>query len=227
MILLCLLLLAYFLFFLLFSLSLSRRAFRAWNEECDPEPLLDFSLNDLKRYSSPQAQITSHCNAGAALHGLGRFQEALEHLDPTLLTKVPGGKEYTILLWLNRSAVFYDLAQPEAMAHCLSMAEQALATSSLKPAQQALCAAVLEQNRLACRLLTEGPGPEIEAGYQRLLSAAETTQERVSRHFALAQCALAREDTATAREHLDYVIAHGNKLFARAKALELLSSLSL
>lgn len=200
----------------------SRRALQALNQFCDPEPLLELSQRDLQRRFFSGQRLLPRVNAGAALHALGRFQEALEYLDPACIPQHPANNVYlTALIWLNRSAVMYDLKQPEEMAHCLALAEKALSSSLIPQSQRPDLTHVFNQNRLAYRMLTEGYSPEVEAGFQAALSQAKTEHHRVIGHSSLAECALAREDLAAAREHLEYVIAHGNKLYARTQAIQL------
>ena len=74
-----------------------RRAVRAMGEGCDPEPLLTLSMKTLKRYGGSQNPrhrnllFSAHINAATALYNLGRFQEALAHLDR------PGLEGYPLL----------------------------------------------------------------------------------------------------------------------------------
>lgn len=213
----------FYAFLVLFAnYRLRGQALRCLNDHCDPEPLLELSLEELQKRPAPQ--VLSHINAGVSLYALGRFQEALEHLDPGILPKSPDSY-VAALIWLDRSAVMYDLKEAEEMAHCLSLAEKLLSSPQVPRSQRSAMTSILHQNRLAYRLLTEEYSPDVESGFQELLSQAKTKFQRVSCHSALAGCALARGDKTAAREHLEYVAAHGNKLYARTQALELLGSL--
>lgn len=214
------------LFLWVFScLRVSSQAFQSLNRDCDPEPLLDHTENILRqakgkhwRATATQAQI----NRAAALVSLGRSREALEALDPDLAEK----GTIAAVLWLNRAAVFCDLEQAGEMVLCLDRVQALLDRDpSIKPNQQEALRSVLQQNRLDHRFLVDGPSPALEAEYEGRLSQTSIERLRVDLRFTLARCALARGDRAAAREHLDYVLAHGNKLHVRTRAQELLKTI--
>ena len=69
------------------------------------------------------------------------------------------------------------------------------------------------------------PSREAVAQLELHLSAVTTELHRVHCHFHLSTALLALGDAPAAREHLDYVIAHGNKLYVRTQAMELLDKL--
>lgn len=204
-----------------------KNALAALADGCDPEPLLEVSLDALGQYRkkgdrSLRLVLNARLNASTALHQLGRDGEALEQLDATapFLPKKPD--IYHVVYWLNRAAVFHGLGRGADMAHCLDQARTALAAPGLQPAQAERYGPLLQVNDLAHRLLTEGPGPEVEAEYERLLAQAQNESQRVGFHLSLGKCALARGDRSAARTHLEYAAAHGNRLFCRQEAETLL-----
>lgn len=217
------------LFYIPITLHLSAASLRSWNEG-DPSPLLTHSLDSIhlyrqsRRTSAKRALANFHINAAAALISLGRFSQALEHLDAA--SSLPLTGEAAAILWLNRSAALYELGRYQEMAPCLSQAEALLSASGQAPTPQtaALWDAVrrsLRQHHLLLRLQTQVLTPEVETELQELLTLAKTPKDQVELHLALAQCALARRDNPAAQEHLSYVLAHGNKLHARTQAAEL------
>ena len=111
-----------------------RRAVRAMGEGCDPEPLLTLSMKTLKRYGGSQNPrhrnllFSAHINAATALYNLGRFQEALAHLDRPGLEGYPLPSQAVCLL--NRAAVYCDMERPDAMEDALTRAEGLIRTPS-------------------------------------------------------------------------------------------------
>ncbi len=111
------------------------------------------------------------------------------------------------------------------MEDALTRAEGLIRTPSFPPNQRQAFASICHSDRLALEMLQNGPTPELEAAYQSLLLQAGGESQRVGIRLQLAKCALARGDSAATREHLEYIKAHGNKLFTRQRAEALLSTM--
>ncbi len=192
-----------------------RRAVRAMGEGCDPEPLLALATKTLRRYEGNQNPrhrnllFSAHINAATALYNLGRFEEALAHLDRPGLEGYPLPSQAVCLL--NRAAVYCDMERPDAMEDALTRAEGLIRTPSFPQNQRQAFASICHS--------------ELEAAYQSLLLQSGGESQRVGIRLQLAKCALARGDSTAAREHLEYIKAHGNKLFTRQRAEALLSTM--
>ncbi len=203
----------------------SARAIRSLNRDCDPEPLLDYAdgiLRQAGRKSWQGLAIQAQVNRGVALLSLGRFQEALEALDPALAEK----GAVAAILWLDRASVFGSLGQAGEMVLCLDRVQALLdRDSSIKPNQMEALRSILEQDRLDHRLLVDGPSVELEAELEARLARVSLERPRVELHYTLARCALERRDREAARGHLEYVLSRGNKLYVRTQAQELLETL--
>ena len=219
--------------FLYFSASrYVRRVTNAYTEDCDPEPYLEHGLWGIRRFQKARSSrrraslVNSHLHVVAALCALGRYGEALDHLD--LLDRSALPPYSRIVYWYDRFSVFLHLDQPPAeLARLLSLAQDSLDSAKFPPSQQRTAERAIEYARLLLLIREEGPSRDAVSRLERHLSSVATEQERVHCHFHLATTLLALDDKPAAREHLDYVIAHGNKLYARTQALELLSPLSL
>lgn len=206
-----------------------RRAVRAMGDGCDPEPLLALSAKTLRRYEgsrNPRHRnilFSAHINAATALYNLGRFEEALAHLDRPGLETYPLPSQAVCLL--NRAAVYCDTERPEAMEEALTRAEGLIRDPSFPQNQRQAFEGICYSDRLALEMLQKGPTPELEEAYQALLPQAGGESQRVGIRLQLAKCALAREDKSTARTHLEYAAAHGGKLFMRRQAETLLDTM--
>lgn len=206
-----------------------RRAVRAMGEDCDPEPLLALATKTLRRYGenrNPRYRnilFSAHVNAATALYNLGRFEEALAHLDRPGLEDYPLPSQAVCLL--NRAAVYCDTDRPREMAGALAQAEELIRDSAFPREQRRAFEDICYSDHLALEMLEKGPSPELENAYRALLAQAGGESQRVGIHLQLARCALAREDEAAAREQLEYVLAHGGKLFFRRRAEEMLKTL--
>lgn len=216
----------------------SRSAVHALEELCDPFPLADFAYESIERERKGRSiarseRMTAHLYMSTALASIGRYEDALLELDAiaplpdgghTANPTQPGRREGSRqIVWaLNRASVLGALDLAKDMANALDQAQELLDTTPLKPDRAATYAHVLHGYRLAYRLLTEGPGPEVEGEYEALLAQAQNESQRVNFHVSLGKCALARGDKAAARTHLEYAAAHGNKLYLRCVAEDLL-----
>lgn len=93
------------------------------------------------------------------------------------------------------------------------------------PSQKRTVEQALIYDHILLSIREKGPSREAVARLEEHLASVTTEQERVHCHFQLATTLLGLGDRPAAREHLNYVITHGNKLYVRTQALELLDKL--
>lgn len=223
------------LFIVLFLLQFFCNLFTIWLEraylaDCDPEPHLEAYLAYIRchrraRLASAKASLwNAHLSASSALVSLGRFREAKEYLDAIDTSNLAPYSQ--VVYQHNRFVISHRLgyANWAVFSEYLSLAESILEKIRSK-SQREMASEGLLYDRLMLRFWQEGTSEEIEAQFSRLLSQAKTEVHCIGYRLTLAQCALSRGDYAAARAHLEYVVAHGNKLYARTEAEELLRTL--
>lgn len=203
----------------------------AYLTKCDPEPYLERGLWGIRRFRKARTArkrdslANSHIYAATGLSALGRYEEALEHLDAIdrSALSIQGRATY----WQNRFAIVLPLgARPEELDRLLDLAQEALDKSMAPARQRQLFERAIQYDRLLVSIQREGPSREAMAQVEAHLFSVKLEAERVFCHFRLANMAMALGDTSAARVHLDYVIAHGNKLYVRTQAQELLDKLN-
>lgn len=196
------------------------------NALCDPEPMLHWAEGELAYYNRARWAAKKSRNyltvcimdQAAALYALGRFHEAQAlHQSLDLQTMRP---RVQLVYYANAIAFHTSLEQlPQAEA-ALEQVQDLLA----KEKKQVLSIQdTLTVNRLSLAI-AKGETQGVEAQLLPLLDRATTEYSRVTRHDLLAQLYLQEKRFAEARVHLDYVVAHGNKLHLRTQAVELLAS---
>ena len=218
-------------FTLVFNRSYVRSIDRSYSMDCDPEPYLETYLAYIHRYrnahrASIRASLWSaHLSVSSALSSLGRDREAKEYLDAIDTSNLPA--YYQFVYQHDRFVISHRLgyANWAVYTEYLDLAESVLEKGAIPQGLRELASDRLLYDRLLLRFWRDGTSEEIERRISELLSRAKVEIDRVSFRWNLAQCALSRGDYAAAREHLEYVVAHGNKLYARTEAEELLRTL--
>lgn len=208
-----------------------RRVIRAYIEGCDPEPYLELGFWGIQRFQKARfsygkrALESYRLHAVAALFSLGRYEEALEQLDTVDHSVLPSYGCF--VYWHDRFSTLLHLGRPpEELVRLLALAQDCSDSAhKLPPSQKRTAEQVLFYDQILLSILENGPSQEAVAQLKQHLSSVTTGQERVHCHFRLATTLLDLGDRPAAREHLNYVIAHGNKLYVRTQARELLAKL--
>lgn len=219
------------LLFVLASLYL-RRVTGTYNETCDPDPYLELGLWGIRRFQKARsargkrALETYRLCAVSALSALGRYEEALGYLDAVDHSRLLPVS--CIVYWHDRFSILLHLDRPpEELAGPLRAAQSCLdSVPKLPSSQKRTAEKVLSYDRILLSIRENGPARESVAQLEQHLSSVTTELERVHCHFHLSTSLLALGDAPAAREHLNYVIAHGNKLYVRTQALDLLGNLN-
>lgn len=226
-----LLVLAVFLFTRFFSVRFLRSVERSYSEDCDPEPYLEACLAYIRCYKNTHrasiraALWNSYLSVSSALASLGRYQEAKKYLDAIDTSNLSA--YYQFAYQHNRFIISHRLgyANWAVYTEYLDLAESVLEKGVIPQRLREVASDRLLYDRLLLRFWRDGTSEDTERRISELLSQAKVEVDRVSFRMTLAQCALSRGDYAVAREHLEYVAAHGNKLYARTEAEELLRTL--
>lgn len=221
----------YFVLIYFLASRYSDQVTKAYTENCDPEPYLEMGLWGVRRFQKARsargrtALINSRLYAASALSALGRYEEALEQLDAIDRSALSPNSQF--VYWHNRFSILLYLNAPAAeLARLLELAQDGLKGAKLASSQQLATEQGMEYDRLLLRLREEGPSREAATLLERTLSAPISEYQRVICHFRLASILLDLGDAPAAREHLNYVVAHGNKLYVRTRAQELLDKLN-
>lgn len=203
---------------------------RVYIDSCDPEPLLDLALWNIRRYQKAKfpygkaARRNAYFNAVAALSDLGRYREAIGYLDT--IDRASFSPDDRVLYWLDRFIVLLSLGEtPEELERLLSLAEESMKDGKAARARQGTLQRVFQHAKILLLIQKEGPTQESTLQLEQCLTAATTEKERVGIHLSLGRSKLELGERETALEHLNYVIDHGNKLYARVRAEEMLASL--
>lgn len=191
----------------------NRRAAAALNNDCDPTPLLDWADTELAYWSCHRARKSylNLCamNRAVALHALGRDQEA-QAAAPEQKDLSDKGVVKPVY-FLNMAIIQLALDHPLVATQYARQAEKALAERRLNKALTQQYAFSLE-NIQCTLLLADRKTAGLEERFQSLLDRASTEYQRTALHYDLAELAIREGRPADARPHLEYVIAHGNKL---------------
>lgn len=221
----------YFVLIYFLASRYSDQVTKAYTENCDPEPYLEMGLQGVRRFQKTHSArgraslADARLYAASALSALGRYEEALEQLDAMDRSALSPYSRF--IYWHDRFSILLRLGQPPAeLARLLALAQDSLKDAKFPSNQQHMAESGLEYDRLLLRIQQEGPSWAAAVQLRQGLSLITTELERVHGHYTLATILLALDDPSSARIHLDYVISHGNKLYARTQAQELLDKLN-
>lgn len=191
-----------------------RPAFRAMDEYCDPEPLLELCRMVLKQ--NPKS-LFYRVFEGYALALLGRRREAEDsaHMaaeQPRLWKNPP-----LLAVWLTQ----LPPEDPERERGELAM-ERLI--RRLSPQKRAVLARAGTMRDRAAQI--QEARPELEPLLLADLEQAGCTREQVAAHMALGTYYQRRGLENKAQEHLSFVVARGGRLAVRTEAERMLCRLS-
>lgn len=191
-----------------------RSALTALDHHCDPEPLLELCRTVCRQ--NPDS-LLFQVYQGWALSLLGKDKEALAVLDRVA--------NHPRLTKDARALLVWSAALPSGDPRQEWVAEKLTALKpKMRAKQQALVDRVMNQRR-SFALMLAAP-PQLEPLLLQDLERAECLREKVAAHMALGVYYHQREDWAKAEMHLEFVVDNANKLRIRARAEELLCTLS-
>ena len=202
------------------------RALNSLTQACDPEPLLAWAEEEIaywsKRPRGRQNVLAAYrMDQAAALNALGRTAQALEiqqSLEPQTMTALT-----RIFYYTNLAAFFIGLEQIPEAEEALSQAQLLSRLDPPRPKPGAQLRDCQLHSHLELSLL-RGETQGVEEPLLALLERSEGEYSKLYRLHTLAQLCLLEGRLPEAREHLEYILAHGNKLYVRTQAQELLNA---
>ncbi len=209
---------------------LIREAVVAMNMECDPEPLLELTRDCLHSLDPGGKKhggniLRWKLNQSSALIGLGRYEEALQVLDEILPFLHGNNMEALLICRNNRASVLGFLGRTGEMEQEVRQIDEMMGRIRQDTPLFQASKLSLQRNRCDLRFLQEGGTPQVENLYQEILKEQNSTRNLVMAHLGVARCALSQGESHRAREHLRFVLDHGNKLIAHQVARNMLEQM--
>lgn len=205
------------------------KAVKRLKRDCDPGPLLAacrIRMQDQKlEESSPSLYALVICNSLEAALASGAGDISLGLLEGMRkVSEGAGGPHIWVLSWLyvSRGHILMERWAEAAEAQNKAMAyfnKGGMAPKGREALRQDLCA-----NGYALQI-HYGQAEGLEEGISELVKTAPNAWKTVEHRLLLGKYYLAEGRIREAREQLDYAVAHGNKLFAKFEAEELLREL--
>lgn len=212
--------------FIFLSHRRTLRALNALNQDCDPEPLLAWTEEELAYWGKhprlrQNALAIYRMDQAAALSALGHTSQALEiqqSLDPKGMTPLSRVFYYT-----NLASFYVDLEQLPQAEEALTQAQLLLRLDPPSRKQAAQLRDCHLHSQLELSLL-RGETQGVEEPLLALLERTQGEYAKLCQLHTLARLLLLEGRLPEAREHLEYIVAHGNKLHVRLQAQELLDA---
>lgn len=200
-----------------------------YNNQCDPQPMLDICTAQLSEMHSAPTQrymLFLRGNRIAALSALGRTEEAAAEME-WFLPKIPEkrGKPtlFTVLNRLNYVGIMLDQGRIDRSVRELSSLTDLLASPDCPAAIRPLLARHLELHRCALALLRgDYQGGLLEGRLLSLLDSAPYFVSRVGCAYQLGKYYLATDRRDEAMERFQYVADNGGTLAICANAKQFL-----
>lgn len=193
------------------------------NQQCDPHPFLEETTRQLsRRFHGPQQQL-NEINHATALRMVGENHKVAEILESINIDRFPGTTPYIKFVYYNNlSDVLFAL---DRAAEGLIWHKKALMIFRDLPENK-----IKQQYTPTCEL-SQAEGLYHQKEYTLALQKAawikcETTRTLLDAALLAAKCHIKLEEPEKAREKLQYVISHGNRLHIVQEATVLLETLS-
>ena len=191
------------------------------NQECDPIPLLEITSFLLTCRQSPAYRITTSMNHAVALRDLGSCEEALrimENIDLSRPRRIPAMVKF---VYYHNWSDFLDhsgrMDEADAMHRTAMEFYDAIPRKQKSALENTVC---FSRASALCR---HGSFTEAVA-LLRDMNCANLRQQ-VERGMLLARCSIALGQSPRAREWLQYIIDHGNRLHMVSQARKMLEDL--
>lgn len=196
---------------------------RIMDQDCDPNPFLDECTRQLACSKPSAQQQLALINRATALRMLGENQQVLQILDNLNIDRFPSTTPFVKYVYYNNLAdVLFEFDRD---MEALIWHKKAMQIYQDLPAPQA--AKFYGQSKI----LTEALVLYRQGNYEEALKQVTWMKCDAPRHLMdaamlAAKCHIALEEPEKAREKLQYVIDHGNKLHIVQEAGEILDTLN-
>ena len=193
------------------------------DQECDPYPLLKEMEQMLtRRLNGPQQQL-AQINYAMALRMVGENYKAAEILEKINIDRHPGFSPYSKFVYYNNlSDALFSLGRDQEALIWYRKSRQIfddLPEGKFK--QQLFATAQLSQAEVLYR-----EGEHIQALRQAAGIKCTTKRQLLDTALLAAKCHISLEEPEKAREKLNYIVEHGNKLHIVEEAKVLLETLN-
>lgn len=193
------------------------------NQHCDPQPLLEETQRQLARkFDGPHRQLLE-INRAVALRDMGQTAAAAQILEAINIDKFPGTSPFMKHVYYhNLCDICYLLGRKEEGRIWRRKYMQIYQDLPSVKAKQELTVSI---DIMECEILYH------EGDYEDALRKINSVQlphprRIVDAAMLAAKCHIALEEPDKAREKLNYVVEHGNKLCIAQEANELLETLN-
>jgi tetratricopeptide (TPR) repeat protein len=197
------------------------------SQQCDPDAYIEETQKLLDK-ATKRGQTASisvfRINLNVGLVAAGRFEEALAVMpDPTLFKNDRTGRVSRVTFHHNNFVTLLALGNMEQAALALAHMHDSLnVLKGDKLYEMALHHSQLDDIRFE---MMNGHFENAEKTYRNVVDKAKSNIERVSAMLRLGETYQHYGRNGEAREAFEYVVAHGNKLYAVTLAKQHLASL--
>jgi hypothetical protein len=206
----------------------NRKTLALLNEQCDPDAYLlktQKLLDRAIRWGTTAEELTWRMTVATGLIAAGRYHEALYTLpDHRLFRNSRRGRLQQAFCHHNGFAVFLGLGMTDAARQALTMMHGAV--GGLKPGKAQERLSHLYRLYYARYSMAQGDFDGAEAVFREAIDKAENNYARISATLELGRVYAHFGRADEARQAFEYVLSHGNKLYAVAQAREALAALA-
>jgi len=205
------------------SVKLLNAAIRVLNEQCDPYPLLQESKRQLASAKTGMLKQQLLINYYAAKVSLGEYQAVYEGLSAIHVDKYPGFSPSAKFVYYNNLSSVCDDLKLTDQAEIWYQKSLQLYQDLKSSKQKEQLRESMEEAKIQSLIRKQ---EYIQALQLLNTFSASTLYKKVHASFSASQIYLAQGMPEKAREHLQYVITHGNKLHVVTLAKELYQSIT-
>lgn len=201
--------------------TLMNETVKPWQDGCDPYPLLEECTHQLSYVKNRSDRNLLTINRCAALIEIGYIQQAMEELEAINI-------DDPATIPANRYVYYHNLA--DAAIECGQQEKAEIYYQKAQQQRQSLKGKAAQQLKDSFTHLDAAMARargDLMTAYA-LLAPMEprSLKGQVSRSLELARIAIGQGNPDAARPHLEFVMRHGNRLYAVVQAQELWSSLN-
>ena len=201
------------------------RAIKALEDGCDPYPL-EKEINEQLSYTKSKPQRAALAiNMTAALVNMGRYEESVRLLESTCIDTCAGlTPAFKFLYYNNLFCVYCNTGRREELSFLLQKARQILDNLKVK---EEVKRSLQDSYNLNCAEFhfVKREYELAEASLAAVDFESACMRRKVGIHFSKAQILMETGRPQEARQHLAFVLEHGNKLYLVECAKEYLEGL--